>query len=575
MTRSEAVPARGHDLERLLGDPYAPGNPLGFDAILAADERAEAFADGEAALDEYGLNAEFVPHAYGGRFARVDDLVEIMRSVYRRDPALGLGYGTSSFISSVNVWAAADEEQCRTVAAQLLANRKVACAYHELAHGNDVARSDFAALPDGEDLVLNGRKEVVANIQRADALVLFARTGTGPGSRSHSQVYVDKASLPPDALRYLQRFPSLGMRGVQLGGVEFTDCRLPAGNILGRPGQGLETALKSFQVTRTAVPAMMTAVLDTGLRTTLRHVRTRHLYGRTAADLPWIRSALSGAFTDLLMCEAFASAGARALHLLPQQTSVYASAVKFGISQRLLDAMHQLSVVLGAHSYLRQGPNAIFQKLHRDLKPVGFGHAARAVCQVSVLPQLPLLAKRSWAAPAAADPALFRRDAVLPALRMDRLAVSGRGGDALVASLPTALEALPDGTDRRVHDLVAHFTAELADLTDVCAALSPAGLSFMADPAAYDLVVRYVTVLTAAACVQTWLHNSDGPDAFLADPAWLIAVLHRLRAKPGAVADEAPEDVQVRLMTELLDRHDHDRSFGIANRTYTTGKGRT
>ncbi|KOG86370.1 hypothetical protein ADK38_31440, partial [Streptomyces varsoviensis] len=74
------------------------GHPLGFTAVLEADERAEMFADGESALDAYGLNAEFVPVAHGGRLTRVDHLVEIMRTVYRRDPCLGLGYGFSSFI---------------------------------------------------------------------------------------------------------------------------------------------------------------------------------------------------------------------------------------------------------------------------------------------------------------------------------------------------------------------------------------------------------------------------------------------------------------------------------------------
>jgi alkylation response protein AidB-like acyl-CoA dehydrogenase len=562
-TTTGTAPARADELERRFGDPYDQDNPLGFGAILAADERDEMFSAGERVLDDYGLNAEFVPPAYGGRLARVDDLVEVMRSVYRRDPCLGLGYGASSFIASVNLWTSASAEQRRTAADMLLANRKIACAYHELAHGNDMARTGFEAIPGPDGLVLNGRKEVVTNLKRSDAVVMFARTGHEPGTRSHSQIFVDKSALRAEHVRDLPRSLSSGMRGVQLGGLEFTDCPLPADSLLGGQGRGLETALKSFQLTRTALPAMMTALLDTGLRTAIGHVSARRLYHRTVIDLPYIRSVLVGAFADLLMCEAFALFGARAIHLLPGQTSGYAAAVKFGISKPLLTAMHQLSVVLGAHSYLREGPNAIFQKMHRDLQPVGFGHAARAACQMSLLPQLPLLARRSWASPATADANLFRMDAVLPEIPFDRLAVSAAGRDHLASSLVALRDE--DIGDERVRESVAHFTAELDDLAEAAAALKPGDLTFEAEFAAYDLVPRYVAVLMATACVQLWRHNDSDP--FLGDPAWLVAVLHRLRARPDGPA-ELPDDVEARLLAELTDRHAANRSFGITNRSF-------
>jgi alkylation response protein AidB-like acyl-CoA dehydrogenase len=152
------------ELEQRFGDPWDSGNPVGFAAILASDERAEMHPAGEQLLDAYGLNAEFVPTEYGGRLTRVDRLIEIMRAVYRHDPCLGLGYGASSLIASVNVWAAGNPEQCRKVAGLLLSNRKVASAYHELQHGNDLARMEFDAPPKGEGLLLNGRKEVVTNV---------------------------------------------------------------------------------------------------------------------------------------------------------------------------------------------------------------------------------------------------------------------------------------------------------------------------------------------------------------------------------------------------------------------------
>jgi alkylation response protein AidB-like acyl-CoA dehydrogenase len=568
-TAGLAFPHRADALEQHLGDPRNPANPLGFRQILAADERAEMFAAGEQALDAYGLNAEFVPPEYGGRLTRLDDLIEIMRSVYRRDPCLGLGYGVSSFIAAVNIWTAGSEEQRRHVAGLLLRNRKVSVAYHELAHGNDMVGMEFEALPgpDGR-LLLNGRKEVVTNLRRSDAVVMFARTDRRPGSRSHSQVLVDKSSVPAGRMLDLPRFPSVGMRGVHLGGIEFDDCPLPADSIVGRQGQGLETALKSFQITRTTLVAMFSGMLDTGLRTTLRHLTSRKLYGRRAVDLPEVRSVLAAAHADLLLCDAFATVGARAIHLVPAETGIYAQAVKFFISRILMDAMHRLSTLLGAHFYIREGEHAIFQKLLRDIQPAGFGHAARAACQMSLLPQLPLLARRSWPAGQAAPEELFRLDAELPPIPFDRLTVTAAGRERLSSSLAAGLDAEPalllaHPVIRRVG---GHLTGELRSLTTECAELPPVERSVAASSASYDLTHRYVNVLAAAACVELWRVNQSHPDPFLTDPAWLAAVLARIPLSPGRPPERLPLDLEQRLFDELIERHESATSLGLVRR---------
>ncbi|WP_037924418.1 acyl-CoA dehydrogenase [Streptomyces violaceorubidus] len=563
-----ALPHRADAVEQHLGDPRDPANPLGFRQILAADERAEMFADGERALDAYGLGAEFVPPEYGGRLTRLDELVEIMRSVYRRDPCLGLGYGASSFIAAVNIWTAGSEEQRRHVAGLLLDHRKVSVAYHELAHGNDMIGTEFEAMPGPGGLVLNGRKEVVTNLQRSDAVVMFARTDRGPGSRSHSQLLVDKDRIPAGRMRYLPRFASSGMRGVQLGGIEFHDCPLPADSVVGRPGHGLETALKCFQITRTTLVAMFQGMLDTGLRTTLRHLSTRTLYGRPATELPEVRSVLAGVHADLLLCDAFATVGTRALHLLPAETPLYAQAVKYFISRVLMDAMHRLSTLLGAHFYIREGEHAIFQKLLRDIQPAGFGHAARAACQMSLLPQLPLLARRSWPGvePAPAD--LFRLDADLPPVPFDRLTVTAGGRESLSSSLAAGLDAAPELAT--AHPVIAKVGAHLRDdlrrLTAECATLPPVELSVAAGSASYDLTHRYVNVLVGAACVELWRHNRDHPDPFLADPAWLAAVLARIPLHPGVQPPRLPHDLDRRLYGELIERYESATSLGLVRR---------
>ncbi|MBF5033938.1 acyl-CoA dehydrogenase [Micromonospora sp. ANENR4] len=552
------------DLESRFGDPWDPANPLGNRAVLAADERQEMFADGELALDDFGLNAEFVPVARGGRMTGLDRLIRTMRSVFRRDPCLGLGYGASSFIASVNVWAGGDEAQQRRLAELLLSGRRVASVYHELAHGNDFARVDFRADPGRPgELLLTGRKEVVTNAQRCSAMVIFSRTSDAAGGRSHTQLFVEKDALPPGALRYLPRFPSSGMRGVQLGGIELDRCPVDAGVALGPLGSAMEVALRSFQLTRTGLPAMTLGVLDTGLRAVLRFGEDRWLRGRPVGAMPVVRTALAEAFTDLLIADCLSTTVARAVHLLPEDTNAYASAVKYVVSGRSIRAMTRLGELLGAQSYLRTGEYGIFQKLQRDLAPAGFGHAARVACLATVLPQLPRLARRSWATGQEPPPTLYDLDADLPALPFDRLRIAS-AADPITAQLLAAAETMPAGDDR-LRGLVRRFTAELARLRSAALGLRPADLAIGGDPAALDLTARYTTVLTAATCLNLWLAEQRHPGTFLADPAWVTAALLRLADELDGTSRSLPAALAGPIHAELARRYAAGRAFDLSD----------
>ncbi|MEE1831590.1 acyl-CoA dehydrogenase [Streptomyces sp. SP17KL33] len=564
-TATGLAPKRADELEHLLGSLADPANPTGAHAILAADERAETLTAGESLLHSYGLNAEFVPPELGGRLDRADHLAEVMRALYRRDPALGLGYGASSLIAGVTLWTAGDEQQREHAAGLLLDGRRIAIAFHELAHGNDMAGTEFAATTEADgSLRLSGRKEVVTNIRRADALVVLARTDPRPGPRSHSLVLVDRAGADPARLTDLPRFGTVGMRGVQLGGLVFDDLPVPSAAILGPVGSGLETALKALQITRTVLPTMATGILDTGLRIAVDHLTARRLYGGAATDLPHVRSELTGVFADLLRAEALGAVGARALHLVPGAASVYASAVKFEVSRLLLGAMDRLAELLGAHFYLREGPTALFQKLLRDLAPVGFGHIARAACQMSLLPQLPLLSRRTWSRPGTEPPGdLFALAEALPPLRPDWLTLHAGGRDPVTGSLH-ALADVPWAAEHAdLRTAVGTDRTDLAELAAVCGGLSPVDLGVDARPEHYDLVTRYVRLLSRTVCVQVWRHAPPGD--FLADPAWLRAALHR--SAPGPYGPgPLPAQVESALFAELLDRRDTGRSFGLTGR---------
>nr|WP_034093839.1 acyl-CoA dehydrogenase [Streptacidiphilus albus] len=558
--------ARVAEIEAVLGDPGDPVNPVGYARLLEADEAGELLAAGEKALDELGLNAEFVPVAEGGRLERIDSLVRILRQVFRRDVALGLGYGVTSFMASVNVWTAGDDRQRERLAGILLGGGRASVAYHELAHGNDFVRNEFEARQQGDGgFLLHGTKQVINNAGRADAWLLFSRTSDAPGSRSHSVLMVERSETDARRLRILPRYETVGVRGCQLSGLDFDQAPVPEQALVGGLGRGVELALRSFQITRSAVPGMALGAADTSLRTVVSFALGRKLYRRSVMDIPHARATLGGAFLDLLTSDSLSLVATRAVHLLPEETSVYASAVKYLVPKLLTETMYELSIVLGARFYVREGEFGIFQKHIRDLPVLSLGHAGSAACQATIIPQLPRLARRSWFQGEPAPDELFQLRTDLPEIPFQRLTLAS-GRDSVSCALVAAVASLPDGTPTEValQSLALRLMDELRQLQEQSLELSLEDRTALASPASFALVDRYTVVLAGASVLGVWRQaQALGDDRFLADPAWAAAALHRLVRRLGYQPAPLPAGCEEQVHQELLRRYEERHSFDL------------
>ncbi|MEU1231239.1 acyl-CoA dehydrogenase [Streptomyces sp. NPDC005828] len=571
--QEQEVRRRVAELERGFGNPADADNPVGTSAFVAADARGEPLAAAERLLERYGLNAEFVPRDLGGRLTGLDTLARVTRVVFRRDAALGLGHGITSFLAAVVVWAAGSPEQRRTVARLLLTGRHLVSAYPELAAGssflsNELTATATATAGDGPGgFRLSGRKEALNNVERAAALVLFARTGTG--RHSHSALLVERDALPAGGVTALPRHRTSGIRGCQVAGVGFDDSPVPADALVGEPGRGLELVLRIFSVTRGVGPSAALGCADTALRTAVACAVDRGVVGDAADDvtgpqrLSHARSTLTGAFVDLLLCDCLALVATRAVHLVPEDAGLYAAAVKYLLPQLLTDTSYELSTLLGADFHARNGAYAAFRKNVRDLPMIGLGAAGSAACRATVIPQLPRLARTAWSASAAAPvDGLFRLEADgLPPLDLGRLSPAA-GGDPLAASLALAAD-VPGPESDRPAELVRLLAGELALLRDGCAGLDRDGHSALGDPRGHALAERYALILVGAACLGVWRHQRSAGTGFLARPEWLEAALTRVLRRLGTALPKATPDHEEPLLAEVLARYREHRSYDL------------
>src|SRR3569832_765344 len=265
-------------LERFLGDPEHPANVMSFHNVMQWDEQA-AFP--QAAVDElyrFGMNHHYVPVEYGGCFASYEEFQSLARVAARRDLTTAITFST--LIWSTLIWVGGTEQQKRHFAKLLRwAKEAPTLAYSEEQHGADLIANDLRAVKTEGGWRLTGEKWPINRATRSGVMAVLAKTGEGRDSRSLTLYMVEKRDLDPAHYANLPRVKTLGLRGCDISGVRFDDCVVPEHSRLGEVGEGLELALRAFQVTRSLCAGLSLGAVDAALRTTLSFAMNRRLYG--------------------------------------------------------------------------------------------------------------------------------------------------------------------------------------------------------------------------------------------------------------------------------------------------------
>ena len=163
-----------------------------------------------------------------------------------------------------------------------------AFALSEKEAGSDVGAMATSAEFAGDHYILNGDKTWISNAGIADFYTVFARTGEAPGARGLS-AFVVAADTP--GLIVSERIDIISPH--PMGSLEFENCRIPVGQMLGEPGQGFKVAMATLDVFRTTVGAAALGFARRASDETLAHVLRRELFGAPLAELQMTQASVA------------------------------------------------------------------------------------------------------------------------------------------------------------------------------------------------------------------------------------------------------------------------------------------
>ena len=398
-------------------------------------------------------------------------------------------------------------------------------------------------------------------------ICVLARTEPGGGPRGFSLLMVDKRSLPAGVHEHLPAARTVGIRGTDISGIRLDGVVVGPEAVIGEPGAGFETVLKSLQLTRALCTSLSLGAADQALRVATRFTLEHRMYGRRLIDLPQASRTLAENYADVLIGDVVGLVASRSTHALTGEMSVVSAVAKYLVPTGTDRMIRELGQVLGARAFLSEDyRDGMFAKLERDHRIVGIFDGNTLVNLHAMVNQFPGLvrayrdgsvdAEGLRAATTAAEP--------LPAFDRDALRLVAPGGCSLVQSLPALMEETEAlAADGHLPAAVAGQVKELRAAADevhrAMAGLRPSPRDVPAE--AFDLAGRYALCFAAAACVHFYLRNRPGEGELWEDARWLRACLARLlhQLRPGEVPGD--DDVLDELTGPLLAQYERGLLF--------------
>jgi isovaleryl-CoA dehydrogenase len=285
-----------------------------------------------------------------------------MEEISRGSAAIGLSYGAHSNLCVNQLRRNGSEEQKRRYLPKLISGDHVgALAMSEPGAGSDVVSMRTRADKKGDRYILNGSKMWITNGPIADTLVIYAKTDRTAGARGITAFVVENGFKGFSTGKKLDK---LGMRGSDTSEIVFEDCEVPAENVLGVVGNGVNVLMSGLDYERTVLAAGPLGVMQACLDIVIPYLHQRTQFGQPIGRFQLMQAKLADMYVALNAAKAYVYAVARACDRGETTREDAAGAILYAAERATWMALETIQC-LGGNGYINDYPAG---RLLRDAK---------------------------------------------------------------------------------------------------------------------------------------------------------------------------------------------------------------
>jgi alkylation response protein AidB-like acyl-CoA dehydrogenase len=314
------------------------------------------------ALADLDLTGLTVPEEYGGL-----DADRVTYSVANEE----LAYGSLSVATALSVHCLAtsciatfgDADQCERWLPEMVDGRPVgAFALSEPHAGSNPRAMTTEARRDGDEYVVDGKKQWITNGTRAGVAVLFAKTDRDDDDT------VTQFLVPMDTpgVSVGTKEDKLGLRASDTTTLVFEGARVPVENRLTEVGRGLSAAFSILTGGRVGIASQAVGLAQAALDEAREYAGEREQFDRQLDEIQTIRHKLAEMHARVKAGRLLTRDAARRLEVGdPQDAAQAASVAKYVASENAMDVTNEALQIHGGYGYVSEYD---VERLYRDAK---------------------------------------------------------------------------------------------------------------------------------------------------------------------------------------------------------------
>ncbi len=254
-------------------------------------------------MGDLGLLGITVDEVLGGSGLGYLAHIVAMEEISRASASVGLSYGAHSNLCVNQIRRNGTDDQKKHYLPKLISGEHIgALAMSEPNAGSDVVSMKLRAEFKGDRWILNGSKMWITNGPDADVLVVYAKYDIEAGPRGITAFLIEK-HFP--GFSVAQKLDKLGMRGSHTGELVFQNCEVPAENVLGGLGRGVNVLMSGLDYERAVLSGGPLGIMQACMDAVIPYVHDRKQFGQPIGEFQLMQGKLADMYSTMMASKAY------------------------------------------------------------------------------------------------------------------------------------------------------------------------------------------------------------------------------------------------------------------------------
>ena len=334
-------------------------------------------------LAEMGLLGVIFPEQYGGAGLGYVEYVIAIEELSRIDGSVGIIVAAHNSLCSNHIFKFGTEEQKKKYLTPLAQGKKIgAWSLTEPEAGSDAGGTRTTAKRDGNHWVINGSKTFCTNGHYADYSVVMALTDKSKNSHGISAFIVEKGT---PGFKPGKKENKLGLRASDTSELIFTDCKVPAENMLGAEGEGFIGSLKILDGGRISIAALGLGMAQGALDAAIKYSKQRKQFGQAISEFQAIQFKLADMATQVEAARLLVYQAAWLADRKDVRFTRESSMAKLFSSEVAVRVANECVQIHGGYGFIKDYPA---EKFYRDVKLCTIGEGTSEIQKLVIARQL-------------------------------------------------------------------------------------------------------------------------------------------------------------------------------------------